>query len=283
MHGSRFSADRSDCGLRAERCAGLRVDRRRRAHAARVRRLGRTANRFDSDGEILRKALVRAHHPGYPRGRRQDGTRARPHYRSAARLRRRAPRERIGFLEEQQRPGHQARRFGRTARRMGPYARPGAGHAARARASRTGSDAGDMVDELAHALFPQGSFLGPFLNATAIYGIRYVLLAGIAFFAGYAMRREGKLQSAMPRGAQIRREIGYSAMTVLVFGLVIGAISGYGIAPYTLVYLDVARYGWAYFWLSIALVILAHDAYFYWTHRLMHTPALFRIFHGVHH
>ena len=140
-----------------------------------------------------------------------------------------------------------------------------------------------MVDELAHALFPQGSFLGPFLNATAIYGIRYVLLAGIAFFAGYAMRREGKLQSAMPRGAQIRREIGYSAMTVLVFGLVIGAISGYGIAPYTLVYLDVARYGWAYFWLSIALVILAHDTYFYWTHRLMHTPALFRIFHGVHH
>src|SRR5204862_353747 len=85
--------------------------------------------------------------------------------------------------------------------------------------------AGDMVDELAHALFPQGSFLGPFLNATAIYGIRYVLLAGIAFFAGYAMRREGKLQSAMPRGAQIRREIGYSAMTVLVFSLVIGATS----------------------------------------------------------
>ncbi len=47
------------------------MDRRRRAHAARVRRLGRAANRFDSDGEILRKALVRAHHPGDPRGRRQ--------------------------------------------------------------------------------------------------------------------------------------------------------------------------------------------------------------------
>ncbi len=140
-----------------------------------------------------------------------------------------------------------------------------------------------MVDDLAHALLPQGSFLGPFLNATGIYGIRYVLLAGIAFFAWYAMRREGKLQSAMPRGAQIRREIAYSGVSVLVFGLVIGAISGYGIAPYTLVYLDVARYGWAYFWLSIALVILAHDTYFYWTHRLMHTRALFRIFHGVHH
>src|ERR1700704_878101 len=114
-----------------------------------------------------------------------------------------------------------------------------------------------MVDELAHALLPQGSFSGPFLNATAIYGIRYVLLAGIAFLVWYARRPGGKIQSAMPRGAQIRREIAYSAIAVLVFGLVIGAISGYGIAPHTLVYLDVARYGWAYFWLSIALVILA--------------------------
>ena len=140
-----------------------------------------------------------------------------------------------------------------------------------------------MADDLARALLPQGSFLGPFLNATSIYGIRYVLLAGIAFFAWYAMHRKDKIQRAMPRNAQIRREIAYSAIAVLVFGLVIGLISGYGIAPYTLVYLDVARYGWAYFWLSIPLVILAHDAYFYWTHRLMHTPALFRIFHGVHH
>lgn len=26
-----------------------------------------------------------------------------------------------------------------------------------------------------------------------------------------------------------------------------------------------------------------HDAYFYWTHRLIHHPRLFRFFHGVHH
>ena len=63
-----------------------------------------------------------------------------------------------------------------------------------------------MVDELAHALLPQGSFLSPFLNATGIYGIRYVLLAGIAFLVWYARRPGGKIQSAMPRGAQIRRD-----------------------------------------------------------------------------
>ena len=138
------------------------------------------------------------------------------------------------------------------------------------------------MDDLAHALLPQG-FLKPFLVAAVIYGIRYVLLAGTAFLVWYARPAEGKLQRAMPRGAQIRREIAYSAIAVVIFGLVIGLISGYGIAPHTLLYLEVARYGWAYFWLSILVVILVHDAYFYWTHRLMHTPALFRIFHGVHH
>ena len=138
------------------------------------------------------------------------------------------------------------------------------------------------MDDLAHALLPQG-FLKPFLVAAVIYGIRYVLLAGTAFLVWYARPAGGKLQRAMPHGAQIRREIAYSAIAVVIFGLVIGLISGYGIAPHTLLYLEVARYGWAYFWLSILVVILAHDAYFYWTHRLMHTPALFRIFHGVHH
>src|SRR5260370_7900374 len=117
-----------------------------------------------------------------------------------------------------------------------------------------------MVDDLAHALLPQGSFLGPFLNATVIYGIRYVMLAGIAFLVWYARRSDGKIQSAMPHGAQIRREIAYSAIAVLVFGLVIGVISGYGIAPHTLVYLNVARYGWAYFCLTLPLLVLSHDS-----------------------
>jgi sterol desaturase/sphingolipid hydroxylase (fatty acid hydroxylase superfamily) len=45
----------------------------------------------------------------------------------------------------------------------------------------------------------------------------------------------------------------------------------------------VSEHGWPWFWLSIACTILLHDAYFYWTHRLMHHPKLFRYFHRVHH
>jgi sterol desaturase/sphingolipid hydroxylase (fatty acid hydroxylase superfamily) len=31
------------------------------------------------------------------------------------------------------------------------------------------------------------------------------------------------------------------------------------------------------------LVLIVHDAYFYWTHRWMHHPALFKFFHWEHH
>jgi sterol desaturase/sphingolipid hydroxylase (fatty acid hydroxylase superfamily) len=35
--------------------------------------------------------------------------------------------------------------------------------------------------------------------------------------------------------------------------------------------------------ISFALTVLAHDAYFYWAHRIMHRPQLFRAFHRRHH
>jgi len=34
---------------------------------------------------------------------------------------------------------------------------------------------------------------------------------------------------------------------------------------------------------SLVLTVLAHDAYFYWSHRMMHHPRLFRAFHRRHH
>jgi sterol desaturase/sphingolipid hydroxylase (fatty acid hydroxylase superfamily) len=48
-------------------------------------------------------------------------------------------------------------------------------------------------------------------------------------------------------------------------------------------YATIAERGWAYWGFSIVLMMLLHDAYFYFTHRLMHHPLLFKRFHLVHH
>jgi sterol desaturase/sphingolipid hydroxylase (fatty acid hydroxylase superfamily) len=131
-------------------------------------------------------------------------------------------------------------------------------------------------------LLPHGPFGWGFLTGVGIYGTRYLLLAGIAFAVWYAGGARRKLQPAMPRDAQIRREIVYSTAAVLIFGVVNGTIFGYGVGTARL-YWDIEQHGWTYFWLSIPLMILVHDAYFYWTHRLLHTRALFRRVHAVHH
>jgi sterol desaturase/sphingolipid hydroxylase (fatty acid hydroxylase superfamily) len=49
------------------------------------------------------------------------------------------------------------------------------------------------------------------------------------------------------------------------------------------VYPKVSDLGWAYWAFSLILIVVAHDAYFYWTHRGMHRRHLFPLMHRVHH
>lgn len=55
------------------------------------------------------------------------------------------------------------------------------------------------------------------------------------------------------------------------------------ISPHTTFYTNICDYGWWYFICAFPIMIFLHDAYFYWAHRLMHHPKLFKIFHLVHH
>ena len=48
-------------------------------------------------------------------------------------------------------------------------------------------------------------------------------------------------------------------------------------------YFDIPQYSWSWFITSILLTILLHDTYFYWTHRWMHRPAIFKWMHRIHH
>jgi sterol desaturase/sphingolipid hydroxylase (fatty acid hydroxylase superfamily) len=54
-------------------------------------------------------------------------------------------------------------------------------------------------------------------------------------------------------------------------------------AGWTQMYFKLGKHSMGWFVASVALTIVLHDAYFYWTHRLMHHPRLFRLFHRTHH
>ena len=118
------------------------------------------------------------------------------------------------------------------------------------------------------------------LAMTVIVAVRYLLTSGL--FA-YATRR---VRPGLYAGldTQIRREIGWSLASAAIYGVPAGIVAwGWREHGWTEVYTDFGRYPLWYLPLSAMLYLLAHDAWFYWTHRLMHRPRLFRIAHVVHH
>jgi len=73
----------------------------------------------------------------------------------------------------------------------------------------------------------------------------------------------------------IRSIMIFSTMGLLTFGLFrAGLMQGPFIAR---------ELGPIWFWTSLVLMIIGHDAWFYWTHRLIHDRRLFRVFHRRHH
>ena len=115
---------------------------------------------------------------------------------------------------------------------------------------------------------------------TAIVAVRYLIVSG-AFAAATRVRRPG-LYSGL--GRQMRREIGWSLASAAIYGVPAGIVAwGWRAHGWTRIYtsLDALPLWW---WpLSILAYLGLHDAWFYWTHRAMHRPRLFRAAHAVHH
>lgn len=125
------------------------------------------------------------------------------------------------------------------------------------------------------------------LFASLVIFLRYAIPATIVFWLVYKWKRNEwffwKIQQKFPKNSQIREEVTYSLLTSLIFGgMAIGVFllrkMGYGS-----LYFDISEHGWGYYFFTIGFMILAHDTYFYWMHRLMHLPRLFKWVHLVHH
>jgi sterol desaturase/sphingolipid hydroxylase (fatty acid hydroxylase superfamily) len=113
-------------------------------------------------------------------------------------------------------------------------------------------------------------------------------VAGIGFLLFYVLLRKfilkRKIQQRLPQSKDYFREIAYSVITISIFALVpFFLIKNDTIRPYTTFYPKIETYGWFYFFAAFPIMFIMHDTYFYWMHRLMHHPKLFKLFHLVHH
>lgn len=118
------------------------------------------------------------------------------------------------------------------------------------------------------------------LAMTMIVAVRYLAASG--FFAWLTERRLPGRHASL--GPQIRREIAWSLSSAAIYGIPAGVVAwGWQAHGWTQLYRDWSQYPLWYAPVSVILYLFAHDTWFYWTHRLMHRPRLFRIAHAVHH
>ncbi|MEM9605134.1 MAG: sterol desaturase family protein [Pseudomonadota bacterium] len=117
--------------------------------------------------------------------------------------------------------------------------------------------------------------------------LRYLIGAGGTYLVvnvllARRLARQTLRPGAVPAG-QVRRELLASLRTVLIFtaaGTLIALGERAGVIT---VYTDIDTFGWAYGCVSVTVLIVLHDAWFYWTHRLLHHRTLFRRCHRLHH
>lgn len=92
-----------------------------------------------------------------------------------------------------------------------------------------------------------------------------------------------KLRPETPEPLQLVTEFAVSLRTVAIFstvGLLTFGLERAGLLPGPAF---AARLGSGWAAITLVLMIVGHDAYFYWTHRAMHDRRLMRTFHRRHH
>ena len=121
----------------------------------------------------------------------------------------------------------------------------------------------------------------------AVIYLRYLLLCGAVhyfFLVRWKPQLLARVLNPYPRFPQrLRLDVRRSAFTAAVFAL-LGA--GMVIAwqqGHTRLYTDWGAHPWWMVPLGAAAVLLLHETYYYWLHRWMHHPRVYRLVHQWHH
>ena len=130
-------------------------------------------------------------------------------------------------------------------------------------------------------------FLVATLIVFAVVIARYLLVAGIfyaVFYIWFPHKWEArKINSRMHKKGQFRREVSWSMVTALIFAFAGALTVLVWQKGYTKVYLELHDYPLWWLPVSLVLAMVLHETYYYWLHRWMHYPKVFRIIHKVHH
>lgn len=132
------------------------------------------------------------------------------------------------------------------------------------------------------------AILNHFFNAFLENAITYAAF-GIPFFVIFWVIWKKKFQPIRIQEVEratahhFRHDLVHSVSTFIVFAVMDVILVYLQSKGYALLYYDVNQYGWPWIFISFFLLLFLNDAFFYWSHRAMHHPKLYKFFHRVHH
>ncbi len=116
---------------------------------------------------------------------------------------------------------------------------------------------------------------------------RYFLAVGLFYYYYYIKNKEKfqpkKLSKRPYKKKQFRNEIKWSLISSVIFAITGALLYFLYNLGYTQIYLKFSINDLWYFPLSLLSVLLIHETYYYWAHRWMHKPAIYKKVHKVHH
>jgi Delta7-sterol 5-desaturase len=116
---------------------------------------------------------------------------------------------------------------------------------------------------------------------------RYLIVSGLFYGVFYIWNRNQwqarKLSKKEYKPKQLQTEIVWSTISSLIFAAAALGTMWLWENGYTKVYGTITTKDIWYMPLSLLISMFGQETYYYWTHRVMHHPAIFRHVHKVHH
>jgi sterol desaturase/sphingolipid hydroxylase (fatty acid hydroxylase superfamily) len=127
-----------------------------------------------------------------------------------------------------------------------------------------------------------------FLRALGSQAVGYFAIVGIVFLVFWKLGARRFARARIPgkhrfSRAQLAHEIRYSLVTLAVGTLSAMVISYLYAAGHTRLTTDASTIGWPLIVTTFIGLLVFNDAWFYWWHRLLHHPRIFKRVHAVHH
>ena len=144
-----------------------------------------------------------------------------------------------------------------------------------------------MEDFLATPFHEPAWFLRISLILFGVVFLRYLLVSGAyhyVFFVLFRQRLGKRILNPTPKQRrQLWMEVRRSALTSALFGVSGAVMIVLWQRGYTKIYTDWSDYPLWYVPVSAFVALFLHETYYYWLHRWMHRPKVYRLVHKWHH